>query len=101
MLDCLSPSDARLSTRMLAGLDSIDESTRRWAVYALSHRLPLDETVLKGLARRVNDPCADVRDRVQDIFERQSPLSAEVLAAVRERDPATAKALESRSQQRR
>ena len=101
MLDCLSPSDARLSVRMLAGLDSIDESTRRWAVYALAHRLPLDEAVLKGLARRVKDPSADVRDRVQDIFERQSPLSAEVLAAIRERDPATAKSLEARSQERR
>ena len=101
LLDCLSPADARLSTRMLAGFDSIDESTRRWAAYALSHRLPLDETVLKGLARRVNDPCADVRDRLQGIFEAQAPLSAEVLAAIRERDPVLAKTLEARAQQKR
>jgi len=99
LLDCLSPADARLSARMLAGLDSIDESTRRWAAYALSRRLPLDDTVLKGLARRVTDPSADVRDRVQGIFEAQAPLSADVLAAIRERDPALAKTLAARSPQ--
>jgi hypothetical protein len=99
LLDCLSPADARLSARMLAGLDRLDESTRRWAAYALSHRLPLDDSVLKALARRLTDPCADVRDRVQGIFEAQLPLSADVLAAIRERDPALAKTLEARSQQ--
>ncbi len=101
LLDCLSPADARLSARMLAGLDSIDESTRRWTAYALSRRLPLDETVLKGLARRVTDPCADVRDRLQGIFEAQVPLSADVLATLRDRDPALAKTLEARGQQKR
>ena len=99
LLDCLSPADVRLSTRMLAGLDRIDESTRRWAAYALSHRLPLDDSALKTLARRLTDPSADVRDRVQGIFEAQLPLSTDVLAAIRERDPALAKTLEARSQQ--
>jgi hypothetical protein len=99
LLDCLSPTDARLSARMLVGLSSIDESTRRWAVYALSRRLPLDGPVLTALARRLNDPSADVRARVREIFELQVPLSAEVLAAVRERDPALAKSLEARSRE--
>ena len=99
LLDCLSPTDARLSARMLAGLQDIDESTRLWAAYALSRRLPLDDTVLEGLARRLNDPSADVRDRLQWIFEVQSPLSTDVLAAIRERDPALAKTLEARSRQ--
>ena len=99
LLDCLAPADARLSTRMLAGLDDIDESTRRWAAYALSHRLPLDDAVLTVVARRLTDPSADVRDRAQGIFEAQVPLSAEVLAVIRERDPAFAKTLEARSQQ--
>ncbi len=98
LLDCLSPTDPRLSVRMLAGLGSIDESTRRWAVYALSGRLPLDDTVLTGLARRLNDPSADVRARVRGIFDQQVPLSADVLTAIRERDPAMAKTLEARSQ---
>ena len=99
LLDCLSPADARLSARMLAGLDSIDESTRLWAAYALSRRLPLDDGVLKALARRLTDPSAGVRDRVQWTFEAQLPLSAAVLAAIRERDPVLAKTLEARSRQ--
>ena len=44
LLDCLSPADARLSARMLVGFESIDESTRRGAAYALSRRVPLDDT---------------------------------------------------------
>src|SRR6185436_99860 len=36
-LDCLSPADPRISARMLTGLSNIDEGTRVWAVYALSH----------------------------------------------------------------
>jgi hypothetical protein len=99
MLDCLAPADARLSARMLVGFESIDESTRRWAAYALSRRVPLDDTVLKEVARRLTDPCVDVRDRARGIFEAQVPLSADVLAKVRERDPALAKTLEARSQQ--
>jgi alkylation response protein AidB-like acyl-CoA dehydrogenase len=46
LLMCLSPADARLSTRMLVGLDRIEESTRLWAAYALSRRLPLDDAVV-------------------------------------------------------
>lgn len=99
LLDCLSPADARLSARMLAGLESIDESTRLWAAYALSRRLPLDDAVLKALARRLNDPSAGVRDRLQWIFGAQLPLSADVLAAIRERDPALAKTLAARQQE--
>ena len=96
LLDCLSPADARLSARMLAGLDRIEESTRVWAAYALSHRLPLDNTVLKALARHLNDPSKGVHDRVLWMFQAQLPLSADVLAAIRERDPALAKTLEVR-----
>lgn len=99
LLDCLSPTDARLSTRMLAGMESIDESTRLWAAYALSRRLPLDDTVLKALARRLNDPSPGVRDRVRWIFRAQLPLSADVLAAIRERDPTLAKTLGAYTQQ--
>jgi hypothetical protein len=99
LLDCLAPTDTRLSTRMLAGLDSIDESTRLWAAYALSRRLPLDDAILKALARRLNDPSAGVRDRLKWIFQTQRPRSAAVLAAIRERDPALANTLGGVSQQ--
>jgi hypothetical protein len=99
LLDCLAPADPRLTTRMLSGLDRLDESTRLWAAYALSHRLPLDDTALKALARRLNDPSAGVRERVQWIFETQSPLSAEVLAAIQERDPALARTLQAHSRE--
>ena len=95
LLDCLSPADPRVSVRMLAGLENIDESTRLWAAYALSRRLPLDDTVLRALAQRLNDPSAGVRDRVRWIFGAQVPLSPTVLAAIRERDPRLAKTLET------
>jgi hypothetical protein len=98
LLDCLSPADARLSARMLAGLNSIDVSTRLWAAYALSRRLPLDDEVLKALlAKHVDEPSAGVRERVQWTFEAQGPLSADVWAAIRERDPALAEDLEERT----
>jgi len=97
LLDCLSPADPRLSARMLAGLHSIDSATRLWAAHALSNRLPLDDAVLKALvSTHLNDPIAGVRDRVQWIFEAQEPLSADVRASIRERDPALAAHLEAR-----
>jgi len=93
MLDCLAPADARVSARMLAGLDSIDESTRLWAAYALSRRRPLDEAVLTRLAAQLGDPSAGVRERVRWIYAAEAPLSPAVLAAIRARDPSLAQAL--------
>lgn len=97
LLDCLSPADPRLSARMLAGLRSIDESTRLWAAYALSRRLPLDDAVLIALAPYLNDSSPGVRNRVEWIFIVQSPLSRGVMAAIRASDPAVATALEARA----
>lgn len=97
LLDCLAPADERLNARLLAGLDRIEESSRLWAAYTLSRRLPLDEMVLRGLARHLKDPSPGVRDRVQWIFEAQLPLSAPVWAAIRDRDPGFAKDLEARA----
>jgi hypothetical protein len=93
LLDCLAPADARVSDRMVAGLANIDEPTRLWAAYALSRRRPLDDAVLIALARGLDDSSAGVRARVRLTFEIEAPLSGEVLAAIRERDPALAKAL--------
>src|SRR5579862_8426867 len=91
MLDCLAPADPRLSAHMLVGLGSGDEATRVWAAYALSHRLPLDHTVLLALTQRLTDPSPAVRTRVQWIFQAQLPLASDVLAVIRERDPLFAK----------
>jgi len=99
LLDCLAPADARVSGRMLVGLENIDASTRLWAAYALSRRLPLDEAVLTALARRLNDPSAGVRDSVRWIFTAQVPLPPKVLAAIRARDPALAETLEARARE--
>jgi hypothetical protein len=96
LLDCLSPADARLSPRMLVGLHRLDEPTRLWAAYTLSHRLPLDETVLLALTTYLTDPSAGVRARVRWIYQAQSPLPARVLAAIRERDPKLAQTLAAR-----
>jgi hypothetical protein len=93
LLDCLSPTDPRISSRILSGLENIDETTRVWAVYALWRRRPLDDDVLLALAPRLNDPSADVSDRVRRVFQAEAPLSPEVLAAIRARDAALAKTL--------
>lgn len=95
LIDCLAPADERLNLRLLAGLDRIEESTRMWAAYALSRRLPLQDIVLKGLIRHLRDPSPAVRDRIQWIFETQLPLSEEVWAAIRQANPAFAKDLEA------
>ncbi|HVN88106.1 MAG TPA: hypothetical protein VMW17_24955 [Candidatus Binatia bacterium] len=97
LLDCLRPTDPRVSERMLAGLENIDESTRLWAAYALSHRLPLDDSVLSALTRRLNDPSPGVRERLQWIFTAQAPLSSNVMTAIRARDPALARTLEAQA----
>jgi hypothetical protein len=93
LLDCLSPTDPRVTVRMLSGLENIDEATRVWAAYALWRRRPLDDEVLVAMAPRLNDPSAEVRDFVLRTFAGEAPLSPPVLAAIRERDPALAKTL--------
>ena len=93
LLDCVSPSDPRINSRILSGLENIDDSTRAWAVYALWRRRPLEDKVLLAMARRLNDSSIDVSDRVRRVFHAEAPLSAEVLAAIRERDADLAKTL--------
>jgi hypothetical protein len=93
LLDCLSPSDPEVSYRMLSGLENLDDATRVWAVYALWKRRPLDDRVLIAMAARLNDSSAEVRDRVRRVFEAEAPLSAGVLAAIREQDPGLAEKL--------
>ncbi|HYD49052.1 MAG TPA: hypothetical protein VEB21_11920 [Terriglobales bacterium] len=96
MLDCLSPADARLSTRMAPGLRHHDEWVRFWAAHALSRRLPLSDGVLAAVAESLNDPSLRVRERVRWILQTQPPLTAQALAAVRLRDPELARSLEAR-----
>jgi hypothetical protein len=96
LLDCLSPADERLNLRLVSGLERIEESTRLWAAFTLSRRIPLQDAVLVKLTRYLNDPSPGVRDRVHWIYEAQAPLSATVWTAIRDRDPKLAKELEAR-----
>lgn len=93
LITCLSPVDVRVSTRLLAGLDSENVWARRWAAYALSTRLPLNDATLKALAGHLNDPVPDMRERVQWIFKAQRPLTDSVRATVQAYDPQLAKEL--------
>jgi hypothetical protein len=86
LVACLSPADARVSPRLLAGLQSEDPWARRWAAYALSQRLPLDDAVLEVLATHLDDTCLDARERLRWIFKAQRPLSDGVRQAVRAND---------------
>jgi hypothetical protein len=93
LVDCLSPTDARVSARLVPGLDQPDLSTRLWAAYALSRRLPLDDAILTELTRHLNDSSDDVRERLRWIFRAQPPLSDAVAQAVAAHDPGLAEAL--------
>jgi hypothetical protein len=93
LLTCLAPTDPRVTARLLPGLEQQDSMTRLWAAYALSERLPLDDTTLLRLASHLNDPASDVRQRVQWIFLAQSPLSDAVRDAAAAIDPAFAATL--------
>jgi hypothetical protein len=83
LVDCVAPKDKRVSTRLAVALDNPDESTRLWAVYALSRRLPLDENVLLRLTERLGDDSADVRARVRWILGAQRRLPDNVRAEMR------------------
>jgi|SRR5579862_6453496 len=71
LVACLGPPDPALNARLLAALNDGDESVRSWAAYALTHRLPLDDTTLSELASRTDDESADVRERVRWILAAQ------------------------------
>jgi hypothetical protein len=86
LVDCLSPSDSRVSDRLVASLDRPDPTLRLWAAYALSRRLPLSDDILVRLAADLDDPSPDLRDRVRWIFRMEAPLSGEVRRAVAARD---------------
>ena len=74
LVACLSPPDERVSPRLAAGLESPDVWTRAWATFALSRRLPLDDAVLKRLVPHLDDPSADVRQRVRSILSAQQAV---------------------------
>jgi hypothetical protein len=99
LVDCLSPSDPRVSDHLAAGLDHPDPATRLWAAYALSRRLPLPDAILMRLVAHLND--GDLRERVQWILVAQAPLSTPVRQAVAARDPGLAEALDRRAPRRR
>ena len=87
LVDCLAPTDRRVSARLTRGLDEPDISGRLWAAYALSRRLPLDDGTLKALAPHLNDSSDDLRARLEYIFKAQGSLSVGVRDAVRDSDP--------------
>jgi hypothetical protein len=104
LLDCLSPPDPRVSARLADALESQVVSSRLWAGYALSRRLPLDDEVLRRLAPHLNDPSPDLRDRLRWIFVTQAanaPLHDDVRRTVKAHDPGLAAQLGGAKTERR
>ena len=101
LVDCLSPVDRRVGARLADGLDNPDPSTRLWAGYALSHRLPLEDGILLRLGGHLTDPSPDLRERLHWIFVAQGPLSAEVRHAVEASDARLGEELRVREPGRR
>jgi hypothetical protein len=91
MVDCLAPADPRVTPRLAAALDDADPSTRAWAAYGLSRRLPLDEATLLRLVAHLGDDAAEVRDRVRWILVTERRVPRSVAAAVRRSDPELAR----------
>jgi hypothetical protein len=92
LVDCLHPADERVNAPLMAALDSADPALRLWAAYALSRRLPLDDQTLTQLARYLDDPLPDLRERVRWSFRAQD-VSDAVIATVGARDPLLAREL--------
>ena len=90
-----------MNARLADALDGADPSLRLWAVYALSRRLPLDDSTLTRLAGYLNDQLPDLRERIRGAFVAEAPLSTEVLAAVRAQDSGLADELRRSYQSRR
>lgn len=90
LVDCVSPTDRRVSIRLVAGLNNPDLSTRLWTGYSLSRRLPLAHPILLELARHLDDPSSDLRERLRWIFKVQRPLAEPVRRAVAASDRALA-----------
>ncbi len=90
---CLSPVDERVTARLAGALASDDVWARVWAAYGLSRRLPLDEATLRTAAGHLDDPSADVRQRLQWLFKNQRPLSERIRLTVGAYDPQFAREL--------
>ena len=101
LVSCLAPADPRVNARLVPGLDHPDPLARLWAAYALSERLPLDDATLVRLASHLNDPSADLRERLRWIFVAQPPVSDAVRRAVALRDPGFAATLQRPAKERR
>ena len=101
LIDCLSPPDPRVSQRLVGGLDSPDAALRVWTAHALTRRRPLPDAILVKLASHLQDPVADVSDRLRWIFRVEAPLADPVERAVSASDPGFAEELRPRGKQPR
>jgi hypothetical protein len=101
LIDCLAPRGPRVSQRLVRGLDSPDVAVRVWTAHALTRRHPLPDAILVELAGHLQDPVADVSDRLRWIFRVQAPLSDPVDRAVSASDPGLAEELRPRGKRRR
>jgi hypothetical protein len=101
LVACINPSDARVNARLADGLDHPELAMRLWAAYALGERIPLDDATLVRLAWHLNDPSADVRERLRWIFTAQAPLSDPVREAVAALDPTLPVARAAQAKRRR
>jgi len=96
LLACLAPSDPRLPSRILPGLESADPVIRMWAAYAIAQLLPLDETVLERLVPYLNDPLPEIAGRMRWVFQ-ASPLSPRMVEMIRPIHPALPGETEARA----
>jgi hypothetical protein len=97
LLACLTPSDPRLPSRILPGLESADPSIRMWAAYAIAQLLPLDDTVLEQLVPYLHDPELEVATRMRWVFQAQGTLSTRVVQVIRSVHPALLREMEARA----
>jgi hypothetical protein len=97
LVACLAPSDPRLPSRILRGLESVDPSIRMWAAYAIAQLLPLDETVLERLVPYLNDPLPEIAGRMRWVFQAQGTLSPRLVQVIRPVHPALLQEMDARA----
>ncbi len=91
LVDCVRAADERVSRRIAAALTDDDASTRLWAAYALSRRLPLSDAVLLRVTERLTDRTPGMRERLHWILANQPHSSRSVRTAAVARDPELAR----------
>jgi len=100
LLACLAPTDRRLPTKLVRGLESTDPYIRMWSAYAVAQLVPLDEPVLQRLVPYLGDRSPEIANRVRWVFQAHGTLPKSVAKAIQPVNPALLREMDARKDER-